>query len=76
MKLNKRRCGVLHPGRNNCMHQYRLGANLLERSSVEKDLGFLVENRLAVSQQCDLVAKKASDILGALTKMCPAGLEK
>jgi len=49
MKLNKRRCRVLHPGRNNRMHQYRLGADLLERSSVKKDLGVLVANRLAMS---------------------------
>jgi len=48
------------------MYQYRLGDDLLERSSVEKDLGVLVDNRLAVSQQCAFVANKASDILGYL----------
>jgi len=39
------------------MHQYKLGADLLERSSAEKDLG---DNRLAMSQQCALMAKKAN----------------
>ena len=38
------------------MHQYRLGDDLLERSSEEKDLRVLVNNRLAMSQQCALVA--------------------
>ena len=31
------------------MHQYRLGTDLLERTSTEKDPGVLVDNRLAMS---------------------------
>jgi len=49
------------------MHQYRLGDDLLERSSVEKDLGVLVDNRLAMSQQCAHVAKKGKGILRCIT---------
>ncbi|KAJ7406710.1 rna-directed dna polymerase from mobile element jockey-like [Willisornis vidua] len=38
LKFNKSKCRVLSLGKNNPMHQYRLGANLLESKSVEKDL--------------------------------------
>jgi len=44
---------------DNSMYQYRLGHDLLERSSVEKDLKVLVDNTLAVNQQCAPVAKRA-----------------
>ncbi|TRZ16719.1 hypothetical protein HGM15179_010368 [Zosterops borbonicus] len=59
---------VLHLRRNNPMHQYRLGANLLKSSSAGKDLGALVENKLSMSQQRVLVAKKANGILGCIKK--------
>ena len=49
--------------------------DLLQGSSVEKDLGVLVGSRLAISQQCALEAKKVNGILGCI-KSCVASRSK
>ena len=58
-RFNKGQCRVLYLWKNHCTQKYRLGDDLLERTSAEKDLGVLVDNRLAMRQQCAPVAKKA-----------------
>ncbi|GAB0179751.1 mitochondrial enolase superfamily member 1 [Grus japonensis] len=76
MKFNKGKCRVLHPGRNNPKHQYRLGVDLLGSSSAEKDVGVLVDNKLSMRQQCALVAKNANGILGCMQKSVASRLRE
>ena len=68
MQFNADKWIVLHLGKENQQYEYMLGNNKLRKSTIEKDLGIIVDSSCKFSEQCSSVIKKANSTLGMIKK--------
>ena len=73
MKFHPDKCHVLHLGRSNPQHNYKMisekgAAHILETVKSEKDLGVIVDNQLKFSEHIESIARKANRVVGCIAR--------
>ena len=64
LRFNELKCEVMHFGKGNPEHTYKIGQTELVKVTEEKDLGVYIKNDAKPSLQCIEAAKKATQALG------------
>lgn len=66
LMMSKKKCRVLHLGKDNRMQQCMLWFTQLGRIMAKKELGLLVDAELTMSQRCALTTKKVYSTVGCM----------
>lgn len=69
LKVSKDKCEVLQLDSCNARHQHVLAGEQLECSSMEKDLGVLLDPELNMSHQCAFAAQQVNCVLGCFRRI-------
>ena len=68
MEFNISKCKVMHFGRNNPRHDYRMKGRLLEKTEEERDLGVMTMASAKPAAQCAKAARTAQAVLGQIAR--------
>ena len=68
MSFNADKCNVIHFGSNNTNYPYKMFDQLLNKSSSEKDLGIVINDRLKSDSRIDIIVKRANKLLGLICR--------
>jgi ribonuclease P/MRP protein subunit RPP40 len=68
MLFNVDKCSIMHLGKSNANHLYKIGNNMLKYSDKERDLGVIVDKTLKFSEQVNSVVCKANATLGMIRR--------
>ena len=66
MEFNVGKCKIIHLGRKNPKHTYTMGGVELEKSTEERDLGVLIDDRLEFDKHIKGIVNKANRMLGMI----------
>uniref|UniRef100_A0A7M4E807 Reverse transcriptase domain-containing protein n=1 Tax=Crocodylus porosus TaxID=8502 RepID=A0A7M4E807_CROPO len=66
MGFNTDKCKVMHLGRKNQQHTYRLGNSFFGSGEAEKDLGVIIDAKMNMGRQCGDAVRKANHTLSCI----------
>ena len=66
MEFNVGKCKIMHLGKSNPKHTYTMGGVDLEKTTEERDLGVLVDDRLEFDKHIKGVVNRANRMLGMI----------
>ena len=68
MSFNAAKCKVLHAGHQNCHNIYTLKGIMMEKVTVEKDLGVHIDTDLKFRKQAAAAVWKASQVMAVMRR--------
>ncbi len=68
MQFNVSKCKVMYLGSKNKKHVYKMAGIPLQETTVEKDIGVKITNKLKPADQCKSAARTAQAVLGQITR--------
>lgn len=68
MSFNTEKCAVIHVGSKNSNQQYSLCGSVVRESTIERDLGIIVDSSMKFSEQCNAAIKNANSTLGLIRR--------
>ena len=66
MEFNVEKCKIMHLGKANPKHTYTMGGVELAETTVERDLGVLVDNCLEFDKHIKAIVNKANRMMGLI----------
>ena len=76
LKFNASKCKVLHIGQHDTNYEYYLGNSKLENTTMEKDLGVIMDGELKFHNHVAQAAKKASGVLAQIRRTMVHGMSQ
>jgi len=68
MSFNVDKCHVMHMGRRNLQHEYKMEDKVLKETRLERDVGVMIDESMKPGEHCKKAARTAGAVLNQILK--------